>query len=209
MSDSRIRTAGVSQRRPEEVEARPTSWWGMLLLCGVVITAYAAMAFTYVYVRVGSQDWPPAGIEPPELGLPALSVLALVASAVPVGWAARRAPAGAWATVRVALVVAILLAGLHIGLLIADWAAQPFTVDQHASASLYYALPGIHAVIVGLAAVIAAVVVALSWHEEGPPMVVVSLKALQPYWFTGVIGGVLLLAVVYVLPHVWPEAIAP
>lgn len=209
MSGSELSTRGVSQRRPEEVEARPTSMWGMLLLCAVVLTAYAAMYFTYVYVRVGSEDWPPAGIDPPGLSLAGLAALALVASAAPVAWAARGAHAGGWVAVRAGLGAAIVLAGAHIGLLVADWMAQPFPVDEHAYASLYYVLPGIHAVIVGLGALVAAVVAALTWHEEGPPMVIVSMKSLRLYWYTGVLGGVLLLAVVYVLPHVWREAIAP
>lgn len=209
MSEPQLRTAGVSPRRPQEVEARPTSWWGTVMLSAVVITAYAAMYFTYVYVRVGTADWPPAGVEPPELVVPGLAALALLATVVPMAWAARRAHAGGWTAVRIGLVAAILLAGAHGGLLIIDWTAQPFGVDQHAYGSLYYVLPGIHLCVVGFAVIVAAAVVALTWHPEGPPMVVVSMKSLRVYWYTGVLGGLLLLAVVYLVPHVWQEAIAP
>lgn len=196
-------------RRPEGVEARSMGWWGTLLLAAVIITSYAGMYFTYIYVRVSNEAWPPAGIDPPELGLAGLAAVALLASAPAVAIGTRRAAVRGWVGVRIALVAALLLGGAHVGLLIADWVAAPFSVDTHAYASLYYALPGIHAVVVVIGMLIAAVLAALTWHADGPALVYVGATCLRVYWYTAVLGGVGLLLVVYVLPHVWREAIAP
>lgn len=204
-------TGGVlsDRRRPEGVEVRPMGWWGTLLTCAVLLTTYAALYFTYVYVRVSSVEWPPPGIEPPALGLPALSALALAVSAAPAGWAARREAHEALGAYRVGLVAALGLAAAHLGLLLADWAGQPFTVDGHAYGSLYFVLPGIHAVILGIGMLFALVLLALSWHPEGVTMRHVGTSSWALYWYVTVLGGVVLLAVVYLLPHVWREAIAP
>lgn len=186
-------------------------WWGTLLTAAVVITTYAAMYFTYAYVRVASEGWPPDGIDPPALTRPGLAVVALLASAVSVRWAARAAVVRAWWAARLALVAALVLGGLHIAVLMADWAAQPFAVDEHVYGSLYYVLPGIHAVVLGIGMLIAAVLAALTWSHDpmAPGMVHVGTLSLRAYWYTVVLGGVILLGVVYGLPHVWQEAIAP
>jgi heme/copper-type cytochrome/quinol oxidase subunit 3 len=197
------------RRRPEGVEERPLGWWGTLLLAAVLATTYAALCFAYVYVRVASTDWPPQGIDPPALGLAGLAALALAASAPAVGWAARRETAHAVQGYRLGLVVAVGLAAAHFGLLLADWAGQPFTVGGHAYGSLYFVLPGIHFVILGLGVVFAVVLLALSWHPEGAATGHVGILSLRIYWYVTVLGGVLLLGVVYLLPHVWREAIAP
>lgn len=198
-------------RRPEGVETRPLGWWGMLLTAAVVITTYAAMYFTYAYVRVASESWPPAGIDPPDLTLPGLALASLVASAVPMGWAARAAAARTWGSTRLALVATLVLGGLHVGLVMADWAGQAFAVDTHVYGSLYYVLPGIHAVVLGIGMLVAAVLTALTWSgaATAPGMVHVGTMSLRVYWYAVVIGGVVLLAVVYGLPHVWQETIAP
>lgn len=198
----------TSPRRPEGVETRPMGWWGMLLAAAVVLTVYAALYFTYVYVRVASDHWPPAGIDRPALGVPALAALALLASAPPIGWATRGAVRGTWGRARAGLALALLLAGAHLALLISDWQGQAFTVDQHAYGSLFFVLPGMHAVALGLGMLVAAVLLALTWHDEGPSLVHVGTMSLRVYWYATVFGGVILLAVVYLLPHVWREAIS-
>lgn len=197
----------VDGRRPEGVEARPMGWWGTLLTSAVVLTSYAAMCFAYVYVRIASNAWPPAGIEPPETGTAILAGVALLATVPPMAVAARRAPAHAFGPVRLSLLAALVLGGAHIALLLADQSGQPFGVGTHAYGSLYYVLPGIHMVVLAIGMLVAAVLLALTWHDQGPGLVHVGTLSLRVYWYTAVLGGVVLLAFVYGVPHVWREAI--
>lgn len=198
----------ITRRRPEGVEARPMGWWGMVLLVMVIATTYGALYFSYVYVRVATFEWPPAGIAPPPLGPPAWSAAALALSALPVAWAARGEAARQLTHHRIGLVAAVALAAAHFAILLGDWAAQPFGVDEHAYGSLYYVLPGIHASLLGIGVVMALVVFALSWHPE-TSLRHVGTRSLALYWYMVAAGGVLLLAVVYVTPHVWREAMVP
>ena len=199
----------VSRRRPEGVEARPLGWWGTLLLMAVLATTYAALYFTYVYLRVSSVHWPPEGIDPPALGLAGLSAAALALSALPVRLALRAERAWALVGYRLALVAAGALATTHAGLLLRDWARVPFSVDEHAYASLYFVLPGFHLTLIAIGLLMALVLLALSWHDEAGALLHIGTRSLTLYWYVTTVGGVGLLAVVYLVPHLWRVAIAP
>lgn len=203
------RVLAARARHPEHTDPRPLVWWGMLLLAAVLVTSYVALAFVAVYIRIASGPWPPSGIAPPALALPGLAVLTLLVSLAAVATAARGHAAGHLWGARSLLTAAILLAGLHGALLLADWAGQPFAVDAHAYASLYFVLPGIHLVLVALGMLIAGVLLALTWHPAGGPRVFIGALVLRLYWTVIALGGAALLAVVYLLPHVWQEALVP
>lgn len=203
MSDPATDASPEDIRAARAVEPRPLAWWGMMLTIAVTATMYAAMYFSYVYIRIGVTRWPPEGLDPPALGLPTLSVAALLASAV-VLWAGLRPSRGGLGTERVGLTAALLLAGSHVGLVLVDWGRAGFAVDVHAYAALYYTLPAIHFAALAIAIVMAAVHVALSFRPAELPRRGIGLRALAAYWYFLALGGTGLLAVVYLTPHVWP-----
>lgn len=192
-------------RAARAIEPRPLAWWGMMLAIAVVATTYAAMYFAYVYIRIGVTHWPPEGIDPPALGLPVLSAGALVASAGVLWVGLRRSASGDVVTERLGLTGALLLAGAHCGLLVVDWVRAPFGVDTHSYAALYMTLPAIHMATLGIAMLMAAVHLALSFRPVDLPRRPIGLRALGAFWYFLAGGGTALLAVVYLLPHVWPE----
>jgi cytochrome c oxidase subunit III len=199
----------ISRRRPEGIETRPMGWWGTVLLAAVLATTYAALYFTYVYLRVSNVDWPPEGIDPPALGLAGLSALALAVSALPVRLSLQAERARALIAYRLVLVAAVALGGVHIALVIADWLRVPFAVDEHAYGSLYFVVPGFHLTLVGIGLAMALVLLLLSWHEEATAMLHIGTRSLTLYWYVTVVGGLGVLAVVYIIPHVWRVAISP
>lgn len=194
-----------SLRAARAVEARPLPWWGMVLWVAVAATMYAAMYFSYVYIRIGVSRWPPPGIEPPALGLATLSAGALVASAVALWSGIRRVRRHGLGAERSGLLVAVVLAGGHGAALAADWARAGFAVDVHSYAALYYTLPAVHLSALAVAVLTAAVHLALSFRPAERPRRAVGLEALALYWSFLAVGGTGLLAVVYLTPHVWPR----
>lgn len=193
----------ATRRFPEGVEERPVGWWGMLLTVAVLATTYAAMCFSYVYVRVASGPWPPEGIEAPALDLAAASALVLAASAVAMRWTRGREAVRALGSYRLGLAVAVGLAAAHVWLLVADWLRAPFAVATHAYASLYVVLPGIHAVLMAIGSLVAFVLVLQSFDDDAAPQMRVATRSLVLYWYTTAGGGLALLAIVYLMPHVW------
>lgn len=193
----------VTGWREREVARGSTSWWGMVLALMVLATTYVAMYFAYVYVRVGVERWPPEGIDRPSLELAGLSVAALVASAAALAAGLWRLPAREDLRERLGLAGTLLLGAAHVALLWADWLDFGVPVGTHAYVSLYYLLPAVHAVVVVLGLLFALTLLAM----PVAPAVVrreVGLRCLQIYWGLVVVAGVVLLAVVYLLPYVWP-----
>jgi heme/copper-type cytochrome/quinol oxidase subunit 3 len=110
---------------------------------------------------------------------------------------------------RLGAAAAGILAAVHGGLIIADWLRTPFTVDEHAYGSLFYVVPGFHLSLVGIGLFMVVVLFLLSWHEEATAMLHIGTRSLTLYWYVTVVGGLGILAVVYLIPHFWPVAISP
>lgn len=205
-TDPVVDTSPEGLRAARAIEPRPLGWWGMMLAIAVVATMYAAMYFSYVYIRISVTHWPPEGIDPPALGVPALSVGALLASAVVLWAGLRRSRRGDVVGERVGLGGALLLAGAHVGLLLLDWSRVPFAVDVHSYAALYVVLPAIHVSTLATAMLMAGAHLTLSFRPADLPRRGIGLRALGAYWYFLAVGGTALLAVVYLTPHVWPVA---
>lgn len=205
-TDPAFGTSPEGIRAARAIEDRPLAWWGMMLTIAVVATMYGAMCFSYIYIRVGVTRWPPEGIDPPALGLPAASGIALLCSALVLWTGLRRYLRGHLGDERWGLAAALLLAGTSIGLLVLDWARADFPVDVHSYAALYYTLPAIHAASLAIGMLMAVVHLAMSFRSADLPRRGVGLQALGAYWYFVAVSGALLLAVVYGLPHVWPVA---
>jgi heme/copper-type cytochrome/quinol oxidase subunit 3 len=177
-------------------DPRPVAWWGMVLTVMVLATLYAAMCFTYIYIRVTSLQWPPEGTPAPEPWAAGLSAAALSASGAAV-WFARRAPVPG-------LAAALALAGGHAWLLVDDWAQPGFDPTAHAYGSASVVLPAVHLSFVAVGMVIAAVLLGLALRAPGQRLDV-GMRSLALYWYATVAGGLLLLALVYGTPHLWSD----
>lgn len=206
-------STSLSDRFPEALAERPTGWWGALLTVAVLATIYAALCFSYVYVRVGHIGWPPEGLPKPALSVAAAGVLVLIGSGAAVASAHRvetgdtRAQRGG--ALRARLALGIVLGAAHAVLLVLDWGRTPLDPGAHAYASLFYVLPGLHLALLGAGAVAAAIVLVLSWRVESGPLVSTGVRGVAMYWYALAVGGTVLLAVVYLVPYVWPTAEMP
>jgi heme/copper-type cytochrome/quinol oxidase subunit 3 len=206
MADTPVDLSPAAIRARRDIEPRPTAWWGMMLTNLVVATLYGAMYFSYIWIRITQRDWPPAGVDPPPLDLAGLSAAALLASGAVLWVGLRKSHQGAVLVEQLALLGALLLAGLHLWLLVADLSRFPLGPGDHAYASLFYALSGIHASALLLAMILAAVLLAMSFLPEPLPRRGVGLRTLGAYWYLLAVAGALLIAVMYLTPHVWPVA---
>ena len=140
-------TARASERsklRP----ARPTGWWGMVLLIATEATLFAVLIATYFYLRFKtSGSWPPGGIGDPKLVKPLIATLILVASSLPVAVAASAVERRGLGRIRIGLMAAV---GLGIVFLIVqrqliDSSLRTLHPGDNAYGSIFYTLIGLHA----------------------------------------------------------------
>jgi heme/copper-type cytochrome/quinol oxidase subunit 3 len=133
----------------------PSGWIGAILLIASEACLFGSLIASYFYLRFDASQWPPPGIEKPEVVLPLVLTAMLVATCIPVYFGVRAARAGAvkgaWWLIFLATGVQATYLGLQLWLFAGD--LDKFTPQQNAYGSSYYALLGVHHahVAVGLA----------------------------------------------------------
>jgi heme/copper-type cytochrome/quinol oxidase subunit 3 len=138
--------AGLAARAERRRRSAPSGVWGMALVIATEFTLFASLIASYFYLRFQVSSWPPAGIEPPSVTLPAVFTAILVASCIPVYGAARMARAGrrpaAWGLIALAFAMQAAYLGLQLWLFVDD--LNTFSPTETAYGSIYFALLGIH-----------------------------------------------------------------
>lgn len=159
---------GDLERLPVNPETgnRPVAWWGMWLFIATEGMLFAALLSSYFYIRFGADAWPPAGIAPPELGLPALGTVFLLTSSLTAHWAERGIRSGRTSQLRVGLGLTALLGAGFLGIQAREYATAGFGPTSSAYGSLFFGTTGFHGlhVLVGVALLLAVGTVA--WRTD-------------------------------------------
>lgn len=120
--------------------AGSTSWWGMLGLVTIGVTAMGAFFYSYFYLRLFSGAWPPAGVAAPPRALPALAALALASGGI-AAWCGKRAfCAGRRPRARAAMGAGVIAVFVYLGVECAHLARLGFGFREHAYGSIYWTL---------------------------------------------------------------------
>lgn len=128
-------------------------WWGMVGLLTIIGSVFAALFYSYFYIRLFSDQWPQEGLPRPELWLGGAAYAAVLGAGYCQRWGLNHFrnlnPSGA----RVRCWVTVVLAITYLGMQTWDWSDLNFTHQTNAYGSLYYVLSGALAllVLVGIA----------------------------------------------------------
>jgi heme/copper-type cytochrome/quinol oxidase subunit 3 len=134
---------------------RPNGWWGMVLLIATEATLFAVLIASYFYLRFESApEWPPDGIAAPKLLLPSVMTALLVASSIPMWWAARAIERGRTRQLEAGLLGSFFLGTLFLLVQALEFLDKldRFKPQTDAYASMFFTITGLHAahVAVGL-----------------------------------------------------------
>jgi cytochrome c oxidase subunit 3 len=164
--------------------AFPLGWWGVMLLVATETALFGSLIASYFYLRLKVSQWPPAGIEPPDMTAPLILTGVLVATSVPMFLAARGARAGrlraTWLFLLAAVLVQAAYLGVQIGLFGSD--LDKFEPGDNAYGSIYFTLLAAHHlhVLVGILMVVwllARLVFGLTNYR------VVAVTVVAVYWY--------------------------
>lgn len=161
----------LAQRR----RAQPNGWWGMALFLCSEVTIFGTLMATYFYLEFGNHHWPPRGIAPEKVAAPSIATAVLVATCLPMWFAARAARAGNRRTVLWAIALAFVVQAAYLGVQVALMAhdLNKFLPSGSAYGSIYYTLLGAHHAHVLLGLLLD---LAVMWF--------VARKGLTNYWLT-------------------------
>src|SRR5690606_6743928 len=90
---SKLRESDLPERTGLQVMPSGSAsvvWWGMIGLISILGSGFAALIYSYFYIRLFSPQWPQAGLSRPNLWLGAAGFGALLVAGVIQNWSLRR-----------------------------------------------------------------------------------------------------------------------
>jgi heme/copper-type cytochrome/quinol oxidase subunit 3 len=173
----------------------------MVLVIATESTLFLLLLATYFYLRFKTGgEWPPSGRDP-SIAKPLLATVVLVASSVPLAFAARAADRLDRSRMRVSLLVGALLgvAFLIFQDVLIHQSLDQFGPRDNAYGSIFYTLLGLHAVHVAVGIVLALWAFLRTWRLDRTAIVTVKVTTL--YWHFVNVIAVLVFLVLYISPR--------
>ena len=199
-------TAEIERSLPRHTHgARSFGWWGMVWLIATEATLFASLLASYFYLRFRhGVEWPPDGIEPPELQLPLIMSVLLLSSSIPVHFAESGIKKGKVGLLKVGLAIGFLLGVTFLVLTVAvEWpeTLHHFSPRTNVYGSLFFTITGFHAmhVLVGLAMSLWAQVRA--WHGAFDADRHVTIQNFTMYWHFVDVVWIFVFATLYLSPR--------
>jgi heme/copper-type cytochrome/quinol oxidase subunit 3 len=185
---------------PGAENARTIGWWAIVLGIFALAHFVGALIVAYLYLRAGHAEWPPAGVDPPPLLLPAIATGAVAVGAVlatvEARWTARQAALGMLGALG-ALVAGVVAVTIRMFALF----GAEFRWNEHTYGSLYWLLGMLDVVLVGSAVIGSAALLAQhamgDYDEQNYDEIIV----LSVYWWFVVASSVALYITNHLVPY--------
>jgi cytochrome c oxidase subunit 3 len=161
---------------------RTIPWWGVVTAIMTEATIFAGLLAAYFFLRAASHQWPPPGIEPPELPTTIAFSAVLWGSSIPVAWADRAIKQNRQSELRAGLLLGFVMGLAFLGHTVLDFQALHFGWRDNAYGSIFYTIVGLHAlhVVAGLA--ISAVVQIKAWAGKFDAEHHATVQVFSLYW---------------------------
>ena len=198
MSAITVESVAVPIERPRQ---RPIGWWGMVMLIATEATIFASLLASYFFIRAGSAEWPPVGIEAPKLERIGVFTVVLLASSIPLVVAERAIARGQVRRVRRLLALSFVM-GLvflvHQGF---EYVDLHFGIQDNAYGSLFYVITGLHGLHVLIGLLMSLVVQAKAAVGRITAERHETLRVFSMYWHFVDVVWIFVFTSLYVSPH--------
>jgi cytochrome c oxidase subunit III len=141
------RSIDVSELPENAFGHRSLPWWGTLGFVVVEGTTLAVAVASLLYVRRNFPDWPPGALPAPDLLVPTLGLLVMLAGIIPMRRAAKAADHVDPAGVTTALGLAVLITTLMLIIRIFEFRALNVRWDDTVYGSVVWLAVGLHTVL--------------------------------------------------------------
>lgn len=181
------------------------AWWGMALLVTTEAMLFVSLFGAYFYLRfTNGPVWPPDGISKPTLLLPIVMSVILWSSSIPVHLADRGIKKGNQRALRLGLVVGFLLGAAFLVIMLAlEWPekVREFLPADDSYGAIFYTLTGLHGTHVLVGLMMNVFVQIRAWKGDFDEVRHVMVQNFALYWHFVDAMWVLILATVYLSPH--------
>jgi heme/copper-type cytochrome/quinol oxidase subunit 3 len=137
---------------PPVADRYDKAWWGMLVVIATEGMIFLVLLAANFFLRATAKEWPPPGIEEPELLQASISSVVLIGSSAPVFWADAAIKRGHIGQAQLGLLLSWLMGAVFLVHTVFDFDALHFGWRDNSYGSIYYTIIGLHAlhVFVGL-----------------------------------------------------------
>lgn len=179
---------------------RAPLWWGVVGLIVIESMVFALLVGAYYYLRGGESVWPPPGDDPP-LTLPAINLIVLLASAIPMHLVVRetdRTDRGPdLRKMRFWLLVCTVMGFLFLVGRAFTLSQMGFRWDSHAYGSIVWVLFGMHSIHALTSVGENLLFLALLYKGPVEEKHLLDLRLNALYWYFVVVSWAVLFAVIY------------
>ena len=179
------------------------AWWGMVGLLSIVGSGFAALFYSYFYIRLFSEQWPQEGLARPELWLGGAAYAALIGAVLCQRWGLSRFRDNDQRGARLRYAAAVIIAAAYLGMQIWDWLEVDFTHQTNAYGSLYFVLSGAMAlmVLVGLALTGSVLLRLGRSHPSDHIHLTLHLEITTMFWTVAAVIAALVFTTLYLSPY--------
>ncbi|MCB5187502.1 cytochrome c oxidase subunit 3 [Methylobacillus caricis] len=185
-------------------EFKSPLWWGIIGLVTVEGTVVATLIASFFYLQGNHAAWPPAGTNPPELLLPTLSTLVLLASMVPVYLTDKAFKSGNPEPLGRLPLFSILLALIFLAIKAYEYGGHiDFRWDTHAYGSVVWLMIGFHSAHVIAVILKTLVIVYLARKHYFTPEKRIAVTVNGLYWYFVAAAWIPLYLTIYWGSRIW------
>lgn len=201
MTDSAITTRPTPTLPSHTLGQKNVIWWGMVGLITIETVVVGGLIAMYFYLKVHNPAWPPDGIDPPSLWLPAVGTVLLLASGVAMRVGDRGADEGRRLQIVLGQVTALSLALLFLAFKVVEYSGYDYDWSTHAYGSTVYALVVFHGGHVLSVVLKGLVVLAMAWRGMFTKERRLALEVNGLYWQFVVLIWLPIFFTLYISPY--------
>jgi heme/copper-type cytochrome/quinol oxidase subunit 3 len=184
---------------------RAPLWWGVVGLIVIESMVFALLVGVYYYLRGGETVWPPPGDDPP-VTLPAINLVLLLASAIPMHLVVRETDRTDLRRMRFWLLVCTVMGVLFLVGRAFTLSQMGFRWDSHAYGSIVWAFAGLHSIHALTSVGENVLFLALLFKGPVEEKHLLDLRLNALYWYFVVVSWAVLFAVIYFDSGLWKDA---
>ncbi len=186
---------------PPRSKGREIGWWGMMVVIVTEAMIFAGLLASYFFLQAASKQWPPPGIEAPELERISIFTVVLLGSSVPIFWAEAAIKKGRRNAMRVGLLISFLMGAVFLANQGLEYQKLPFAWGDNSYTSVFYTITGLHGlhVLIGLLINLIVQLKAAKGRISAEHHLTVSVFGM--YWHFVDVVWIFVFSSLYVSPH--------
>lgn len=176
-------------------------WWAFVLMLCIESVVFGGLISSYFYLKQASIAWPPSELDYPELLLPTLNTLVLIASSAAMYYGDRGLKQGSQTRLRIGQTTAVALGIAFLVIKYIEYSDLPYDWSTHAYGSMVWTMSGFHAAHVIGVVLKGLVVDALAWRGHFTPQRRLGVQVNGLYWHFVVAVWIPLYFTIYLSPR--------